>query len=363
MKMTILHTETLKRWGGQQNRILSEAVGLNKRGHHAVIACHRGSMLARKSKEAGVKVYEVKMVKQAHLQTIPKLIKIIRDEVVDIVSTHSSVDSWAGGLAARLTGRRLVRFRHNLYPIGRDPLTKFIYAMPNRFIAISNAVKDVLTGGGLSSSKISVVPSSVNTERFSPDAGDIRKELDLPADAVVIGNTATFTQVKGYEYLLQAFSIIGKRYPAYLLFAGEIEERFKESKIFSHVDRSLRDKVLLLGGREDVPRVLNTIDIFVYPSFLEGLGTALLEAMIMARPVVVSDIPTFREFIEDDVNGLFFEAKNPDDLAKKVMSLLENKISRTLLGKNARSTALERFTVGDMIDLTEAQYKEVINAK
>jgi hypothetical protein len=115
MKMTILHTETLKKWGGQQNRVLSEATGLLKKGHRVIIACHRGSMLAEKSKRTGLKVYEVNMVKQSHLKTIPELMRIIKKENVDIVCTHSSVDSWAGGLAAKFSGKTLMRFRHNLF--------------------------------------------------------------------------------------------------------------------------------------------------------------------------------------------------------------------------------------------------------
>jgi hypothetical protein len=118
--MIVLHTETLKRWGGQQNRVLAEAVGLIKRGHKVVIACNRGSVLAKKADAAGIKVYEVNMAKHAHLFTIPTLVRIINKEDIEIVSTHSSVDSWAGGIAARLTGRYLVRFRHNIYPIGRQ---------------------------------------------------------------------------------------------------------------------------------------------------------------------------------------------------------------------------------------------------
>ena len=147
--MIILHTETLKRWGGEQHRLLNEAVGLNKRGHKVVLVCNPGSVIAGKAAGAGIKVYELRMTKKNYLLTIPKIIRIIREEDVDIVSTHSSVDSWAGGIAAKLTGRRLVRFRHNLYPIGRDPLTRLIYSAPDKIISVSDAVKDILIKCGL----------------------------------------------------------------------------------------------------------------------------------------------------------------------------------------------------------------------
>ncbi len=359
--MTILHTETLRRWGGQQNRVLTEAVGLDKRGHNVIIACHRGSMLAGKSGEAGIKVYEVNMVKQAHLSTIPRLINIIKKEGVDIVSTHSSVDSWAGGIAARLSGKRLVRFRHNLYRIGGDPLTRFIYYIPDRIIVISNAVKDVLTGCGLKKERLVTITSAVDLQRFDPSVKDIRDELGISKDTMVIGNTSTFTEWKGQEYLLQAFNIISRSIPCVLLFAGRLNESSK-NKYLPYVEEDLRDKVVFLGHRDDIPRVLKTIDIFVYPSFLEGLGTALLEAMTMGKTVAVSDIPTFRDFVEDRVNGLFFNARDTGDLAEKVMSLMRDKKLREQLGENARSTALERFGVDKMIDLTERQYMEMLDA-
>lgn len=357
--MNILHTETLKKWGGQQNRVLSEAVGLTKRGHKVIIACHEASILALKATQANIKVYEMNMVKQAHLVNIPKLIKIIKRENIAIVSTHSSVDSWAGGIAAKLTGRHLVRFRHNLYPVGKDPLTKFIYSIPDKIIAISESVKDALHTRGIKKN-ITVIHSSVDTGSFHLAAGDIRRELNIPPDAIVIGNTSTFTRVKGQEYLLQAFNIISGKRPCYLLFAGKLGERFKEKYLY-HVEKGFRNNVIFLGHREDIPGVLKTIDIFVYPSFMEGLGTALLEAMAMERPVAVSDIPTFRYFIEDGISGIFFKAESPVSIAGKVLLLMQDKTLRERIGKNARAAILEKFSFEKMTSDTEALYKQVID--
>ncbi|GAB4536378.1 MAG: glycosyltransferase family 4 protein [Thermodesulfovibrionia bacterium] len=360
--MKILHTETLKKWGGQQNRVLMECIGLRRRGHEMIIACHKGSVLAERAKAEGIKVYEVNMVKQAHLVTIPRLIKIIKEENVDVVSTHSSVDSWAGGIAARMTGRRLVRFRHNLYPIGKDPLTRFIYGLPHSFIAISNAVKDILVDCGINRERINIIHSCVDFSRFNPDIKDLKEELGIPTNSMMIGNTSTFTGVKGQEFLLKAFNKIYREFPCLMLFAGRISIESKK-RYLSYVNEELRDKIIFLGHRDDIPRILKTIDIFVYPSFSEGLGTALLEAMAMERPVVVSDIPTFREFIVDGENGLFFRAGDSHDMAEKVLFLIHNKELRERLGRNARRTVLERFTFDEMIDKTEILYRQVLNAK
>ncbi len=360
--MVILHTETLKGWGGQQNRVLAESVGLIKRGHHVIIACRKGSVLSEKAKQAGVKVYEVNFVKTAHLSTVPQLIKIIKSEGVDIVSTHSSVDSWAGAMAALLSRRILIRFRHNLFILGRDPLTKFIYTVPDSIIAISEAVRDVLISCGKKKEHLTTIHSAVNLQKFDPEADDIRDELKIPRDAIILGNTSTFDTVKGQKYLLQAINIIAKEIPCYLLFAGRLEEPDK-SRYLSYVEEGLRDKVILLGHRDDIPEVLKTIDIFTYPSYLEALGTALIEAMAMGKTVAVSDIPSFKYFVEDNVNGVYFNTKDPQDLAKNVMPLMKDKERRKRLGENARVAALEKFSEERMIDLTEAHYREVMNAK
>jgi glycosyltransferase involved in cell wall biosynthesis len=357
--MVILHTETLKKWGGQQKRVLAEAAGLKRRGHKVIIACHRNSMLSQKLKENDLAVYEVNMVKQAHMATIPRLINVIRKEKVQIVSTHSSVDSWAGGIAARIAGIRLVRFRHNMYPIGGDPLTQLIYSMPDRIIAVSDSVKNVLTGRGLRGERITVINDCVDVGDFDPGVDDLREELNIPPGTIVIGNTSTFTEVKGQAFLLRAFNIICRKHPCVLLFAGRLNEPDR-SLYLSNVEKGLRDNVILLGHREDIPRVLKTIDIFVHPSTLEGLGTALIEAMAMEKPVVVSDIPTFRNFIVDGVNGIFFKAGDPADLAEKTGILLKNEGFKRQLGSNARSTVKGRFSPDRMLDLTESVYEEVL---
>ena len=359
--MNILHTETLKKWGGQQNRVLSECIGLTQKGHKAIIACNRGSVLAHKAKKMGIKVYELDFNKKTYLKSIPRLIRIIKDEDVDIVSTHSSVDSWAGGIAAKLTGRRLVRFRHNLYPIGRDPLTRFIYAIPDRIVAISEAVKAVCIRSGIKAEKTEVIYSSVDTDRFNPEVKDLKKELNIPDGYITIGNTSTFTRVKGQEYLLKAFNIIGKRHPVILIFAGRMTERTYK-KYIALVESSLRDRVYCLDHREDIPEVLKTMDIFVYPSFMEGLGTALLEAMAMERPVVVSRIPTFHSFIKDQVNGVFFNVRDVEDLASRIDYLIGHSELRLTLGKRARQTILERFSFERMITDTLKTYEAIVRS-
>lgn len=327
-----------------------------------IIACHKGSILAHKAKEAGIKVYEVNMVKQAYLATIPKLVNIIKKENVDIVSTHSSVDSWAGGLAAKLTGRKLVRFRHNIYKIGRDPMTRFLYHIPDNIICISYEVKKTMLSCGIKHKDMIVINSSVDTDRFNADKvkGLNRRDLSIPKNAIIIGNTSSFTEVKGQEFLLRAFNIISKKISCYLLFACRMTEDSKK-KYLEFVQPELRKKIIFLGHRDDIPDVLKTFDIFVFPSFAEGLGTSLIEAMAMRKVVIASDIPTFRNFIKDRINGIFFTAKDPQTLAEKILLLAGDSNLRLKLAENARKTIFTEFSLAEMLRKTESVYKDILD--
>ena len=218
-----------------------------------------------------------------------------------------------------------------------------------------------MTGCGIKEQRLKVILDSVDSAIFTEEAEDIREELGISPETMVIGNTSGFIDLKGQKYLLQAFNIIADKSPCVLILAGNVVEPFK-SRYLSHVREDLRKNVIILGHRDDIPRVLKTIDVYVYPSYLEGLGTALLEAMTMKLPVAVSDIPTFRYFIEEGIQGLYFRAKDHEDLAEKVLSLMKDNDLQKRLAENARTKARELFSIDKMIDITEAQYEEILNA-
>lgn len=363
--MNILHTETLKLWGGQQNRVLQEAAGLNRKGHRVIIACHKGSLLSERAKEAGIKTYEVNMTKGSYLFTVPRLVSIIRREKVDIVCTHSSVDSWAGGIASLLTRRILVRFKHNLYRVKHDPPTRFIYSLPRMFITVNNTAADVLlktghiTPGKTKRVYGAIDPDKFNPDKFSKNAGrDLRHSLGIPENALIIGNTSGFTEVKGQRYLLSAANKLFRMYDNfYLLLVGRIGNK---EKVFGLVESEFRDRIILPGLRRDIPLLLSIMDIFVFPSTVEAFGNSLIEAMSMAKPVLVSDIPSFREFIEDKTNGIFFGSSNIESLLNAIINLIENTEQWQALGDNARKTVIEKFTPDRMLNETEDIYLDLM---
>ena len=104
--------------------------------------------------------------------------------------------------------------------------------------------------------------------------------------------------------------------------------------------------VKLIGhiSGENLVNLYQNASMFVFPSHYEGLPTVVLEAMSCGLPVIVSDIPAHKYFIKDRKNGIFTQRGSPEDIAKKINVLNENKILVKELGKNARKTIEKKFT-------------------
>ncbi len=100
--MPILHTESSNGWGGQEIRILKEAIGLRSRGHEIIFAVVRGGKLVDQARKAGFTVYEIDFHRSKAFSALRDLLKIIRKHKISIVNTHSSLDSWLGGIAGKI---------------------------------------------------------------------------------------------------------------------------------------------------------------------------------------------------------------------------------------------------------------------
>src|SRR5579885_2952400 len=111
MTIRILHTEASAGWGGQEIRILREAEGMRKRGYEIIFAIMKGGMLAQRAREKGFTVYELNFSRYAWGIALFQLIAILLSHRIDIVNTHSSLDSWIGGLAARFARKKIIRTR------------------------------------------------------------------------------------------------------------------------------------------------------------------------------------------------------------------------------------------------------------
>src|SRR5262245_39923776 len=164
MKATILHTEASVGFGGQEVRILAETRWLLDHGWPAMIAAQPASRLLAGAGAAGIPARAVAMSHAASVPALLRLRRLMGNEGIGLVHTHSSVDSWVGTLAARSRGLPVVRSRHVSIPIRKG--RALIYRLPDRVITSGSTVKAMLEDTGVNPERVVAIPAGIDAERF-----------------------------------------------------------------------------------------------------------------------------------------------------------------------------------------------------
>ena len=358
--LTILHTESSKGWGGQEQRTLRESTGLMQLGCRVLIACPPEAEIGRRAAAAGVEVRHCPMRQSYDLQAVGRLLGLIRRENVDVINTHSGRDSFLAGVAGRLSRRKpiIVRTRHLALPI----TSKISYSvLPHRVVTVSEYVRQYLLNEGIKPEQVVAIHTGIDIKRFSPVnvAGDLRRELGISAEALLIGTVGILRYRKGHHILLDAIPTVLERFPdARFVIAGNGPQ---EENIRNRISElGLEQHVIMLGLRNDIPTILNSIDLFVLPTLQEALGTSFLEAMAMEKAVIGSNVDGVGEVIREGENGFLLEAGKPAVLAEAICTLLADPRRIRHMGEVGKRMVLKDFTVERMCERMHELYAALL---
>jgi len=334
--MRILHTESSLGWGGQENRILNEMIGLRALGHDMAVVSQPGARIIDRAHEAGFPTYAVRMRTAVDIAAVLRLRAMMKEFRADIVNCHSGRDTQLAGMAARSLGRqrpRIVRTRHLALPI----TSRFTYAiLPDHVVTVSRFVAAYLASAGVPADMITTVATGVDFSRYqaSPDGSSLRTELGLAADVPLIGTVAILRRKKGHLDLLAAIPAVLQRHPnAHFVFAGDGPiEQLVRAGIAS---AGLADRVHMLGLRRDVVNVLQALDLFVLPTHQEALGTAFIEAAAMGVAAIGTRVDGVPEVLADGESGLLVPPHDSPALAAAINTLLDDPARRKAMGTAA----------------------------
>jgi glycosyltransferase involved in cell wall biosynthesis len=361
----ILHTEWSMAWGGQEIRILQEAVAFLNQGHQISILAQPGSDLEKRAQEAGIKVFTMLLRNAFDPLAIVKLMRLFKKERFHVVNTHSSVDSWVASLAGKWAGVPvLVRTRHISVPAKTHSLNK-VYSLPDVVITTGEQIRQTLIKGyHLPEDHVFSIPTGVDTDRFFPRPPDftLKKELGLPEDALVITLVALLRSQKRHELVIAAAPAILEKYPQVrFLFVGEGPRRNRiEEELRRH---RLEPFFLLTGHRNDIPEILSITDIGLISSEAEGVPQFLLQAMAMARPMVATRVGDIPGIIESGINGLLIPPEDPQALAEAVIRFLDDKACAAQMGQQARELIAGKYTAAQMAKQVYEVYLKVFKEK
>ncbi|MEN8238285.1 MAG: glycosyltransferase, partial [Actinomycetota bacterium] len=340
-------------------------------GVNPIIAClyYRDVGFEEEVREAG---YDVKLLAgRGRLGKAWALRKLIRKESPDLVYTSLFDADIAGWTATRGIDVPLVsNLANTAYDAARisDPgvderrlrIVRAVDGYTSRhgtdhFHAVSQAVKDSTVDTlGVDSAKITVVKRGRDAERLgkrSPErSAKARGLLGIPIEAKVVVTVGRQEYQKGHHHLIEAFAAVVESHPsARLLIAGrEGHASDRLRRLIAALD--LDSVITLLGHRGDIPDVLAASDVFAFPSLYEGLGGALIEALALELPVVVSDLPALREVVREGENAVLVPPADSGALGSAISNLLDDPIKMNAYGRRSREIFDAEFQAEDATD-------------
>jgi glycosyltransferase involved in cell wall biosynthesis len=360
--MRILHTEWSDGLGGQEKRVLAEVTGLAERGHHVAIACREHAEIKSEALKLGVKVHILPFRKLYDIASIVKLSGILKAEKIDIVNTHSGVDSWIGGLAARLANTAvLVRTRHLNIPLKRS-LLNFIHYLPDIYISCGeNMQRNLVKGCGFPENKVVSIPTGVGPEFFSVKKNKkavLKYGLDIGSP--VITNVGILRSVKGHEVTLKSVKKVVESIPnARFLIVGDGPRR-KELENMAN-EMGILEHVTFTGFVRDIPEIYSFSDVAVLSSWSEGLPQSLLQAMAAGVPVIATRVGGVSEIVIHEKTGILIEPGDHEALGKGIIQTFNNPDYAMQLAERAKDNVRKEHSVGHMVDKIEGLYKDLLN--
>jgi glycosyltransferase involved in cell wall biosynthesis len=362
--MRILHTEWSDGLGGQEKRVLSEAAGLSERGHYVALVCREHASIKAEAVRAGLDVYTLPMRKLYDVESIIRLTRFLKDNKFDVVNTHSGVDSWIGGLAARFAKVPvLARTRHLNLPLKRN-FFNFIHYLPDVYISCGENMRENLVEKcGFPGHKVVSIPTGVGPEFFdvkrNPDA---RMKYGLDADSIVITNVGILRSIKGHEVTLKAVKTVAGAFPqARFLLVGDGPRKEILQRLVQ--DLGISQQVIFAGFVKDIPEIYSFSDISVLSSWSEGLPQSLLQAMAAGVPVVATRVGGVPEVVIHEKTGILIGPGDHEGLAKGIIRLLGNPGMSAQFTESAKKHVMDSHSVKHMVDKIEGLYNDLLKYK
>lgn len=297
---------------------------------------------------------------------VRKIAAYVKQHKIRLIHCHLPWAGIVGRVVGKLCKVPVVYTEHNTWDHYHKltyHLNKISFGNQQQVIAVSKDVaRSIKTHYGKSRPPVTVVSNGINTDKFSRHTQldrNIRKELGISADTVVIGIACVFRPQKRLLLWLEIAAMIHKNHPnTFFIIAGdgpmkeEVHQKAKELRLTQNLH--------FAGLQFDIRPYTMALDIFMMSSEFEGMPIALLEAMSMECLPACTAVGGIPELIDDNVNGILVDGKEPLKLAERLSPYINHPERIRSLGQVARRTVTERFGMDDMVTELEGIYNTLI---
>jgi glycosyltransferase involved in cell wall biosynthesis len=352
MPCRVLNFITELNIGGAERLLAAVLPQLDRARVEAQVAClHGDAPLADALEKAGIRVHHLRSAQKFDPRPVWRLARLLEQERIDVLHTHliqaDILGYWAGRLARTPA---VVSTKHNVRYYERQerwlrPAARWVERRMDAIVAVSSAVGEEYRHAR----HLWVIHNGVDCKKFSP--------LPLPSHGPVVC-VANFTMQKGHRILLEAVARLVPEFPGLqveLAGSGLMREDLQ-----ARAGRlGLANRVAFLHTVQDVRSVLARASMFVLPALWEGLGLAVLEAMAMGRPVIVTDVDGLREIVTHERDGLVVQSGDVGALSEAIARLLRDRELAKRLADTARERVVEDFTIERMARRLEDFYESL----
>jgi glycosyltransferase involved in cell wall biosynthesis len=365
------------RYGGTERQFMTLSASLDPVRFRVELACLRpGGGLAADAVRHGLPVDTFNIGPFHSARTLALQTRLARDVVrrrIDVVHAYNFYGNVFAVPPARLAGAPVViasiRDCGPYLSAMQRRVQRLVCRAATCIVVNAGAVRDWLVADGYEPDRIVVIPNGVDLEPFlAPiDPAAVRQALGFDVDAPLVTVVSRVTRLKGLEDFIGAAATLAERHPrARFLVAGEPgpgDDAYLESLQRLANLLGVGDRVIFVGLRRDVPALLAASTVAVMPSLNEALSNALLESMAAGAPTVATRVGGTPEAIIDGRNGVLVAPGDVTALASAIGRLLDAPDMAAALGRAARRTVEQRYSLQAMVGATEQLYIDLLRQR
>jgi glycosyltransferase involved in cell wall biosynthesis len=358
--------------GGGQTNVLSIISHIDTEKYEVCVAAMGGGKFEEAVKALGVKFYHAELPKLLRSRYLRKLENLLDIKKFDIVHSHGGVAGFYGRLLKKHHKQiKSVHTIHGIHYINKESFwvrsisktieqylvqftdTTICVTKNDMMVAVENRIAD--------KSNTVVIHNGIDITKFGKQQKNERlmNEFGLSPDNFIVGNISRFDIQKNQKLIIQASYYLSKRIPEMKFVLVGDGQCLKQMREYA-AESNLEDVIIFTGERQDTKDFYSLFDVFVLPSYWEGLPYVLLEAMASQLPVICSKIPNHLEVVKNNHSAFTINPYEMDDLFQRLIVLYQNPEIRQKLSENAYAD-VQKFNEQEMVNEISRIYEGVLD--
>ena len=380
-RIKVLHIQTRLIAAGADENTLFTVAEVDPTRFESTLLVGSDSEIVDKMRKKGLNiVVEQNLKRDIHpisdIKALWSIVRYLKNSNYDIVHTHTAKAGFIGRLAAKLVGVPIII--HTLHGLSFHEfmskwqrllyihMEKFVGNFTDIFISVGENIKRIAINEGLGDkSKFITIYSGMDLKCFKKkniNEKELRTELGLNKDKILIGTVARLEKRKGTHYFIEVLKkIILTNSDILGVIVGEGSER---SNLENQVEElGLYKYVKFTGFREDIAEVMSLFDIICLTSLWEGIPRVLIQGAALGKPLVAFDIDGNSEIIRDELNGFLITPINLNEFSRKVINLVNDQELRNKMSEQSKNIVDDRWDKNKMVTEIEKLYLKLYTRK